>query len=112
MREDVVVEVHEGRLLVGVGVVEERLQAGVIGGAVEGDQGGGDFGAPLVEAELDVGDAGVELGPHGCRLVLAGVGHFFPFEGMLDVDQAGEAVQHRPKIRDQSKKSIHAGHGR
>ena len=46
--EDVVVEVDERGLLVGVRVVQDRLEAGVIGGTLDGDHGGGDFGAPLM----------------------------------------------------------------
>ena len=64
-----------------------------------------------MQTELDVGGAGVKVGAHRGRLVLPGVADFFSFEVMLDVDQAGETVEHGPKVGEQAEESVDAGHG-
>ena len=74
--EDGAVEEDEARLAVGLGVVEDRLQAGVVGRVFGGHDGRGDFGHPLVQREFDARGVGFEIRAHVVGFVVAGAGHF------------------------------------
>ena len=98
--EDDAVEEDEGGLFVGFGVVEDGLEAGVIGGVFNRDNCRGDFGNPLLESEFDASGVGFEVGAHGVGFVVAGGLAFFFVEGAFDVDEGGEPVDDGPEVGD------------
>ena len=109
--ENGAVEVYEAGLLVGLGVVEDRLQAGVISRVLNGDDRGGDLGDPLVEGELDARGIGLEVGAHAVGLLLARVSRFLLFQCTLDIDEAGEPVLKGPQVGNEAKEGVNRGHG-
>ena len=100
VREDDAIEEDEGGLFVGFGVVEDGLETGVVGRVFDRDDGGGDFGDPLLQGEFDARGVGFEVGAHGVGFVVAGGLAFFFVEGAFDVDEGGEPVDDGPEVGD------------
>lgn len=109
--EDGPVEEDEAGLLVRFGVVEDGLQAGVVGRCFGRDEGARDFRRPLVERKLHGGCVVVEIGPHRRRLFRGWVGNFDLFEVHLHAVKGGEAMDDGPQIGYEAKEGVHRGHG-
>ncbi len=94
--EDGAVEEDEAGLSVGLGVVEDGLEARVVGGVFGGHDRCGYLRHPLVQSEFDAGGVGFEIGAHVVGFVMAGAGHFFLVQVPLDVDQTCQSMYNGP----------------
>lgn len=70
--EEGAVEVDESGLFVGFGVVEDRLEPGLVRLVFDCDDRGRDFGDPLEEGKFDAGCLCFEIGAHTVDFFLGG----------------------------------------
>ncbi len=94
--ENGAVEEDEARLPVGLGVVEDRLQARIICGVFRRHYRCWDLGDPLVQRQVDAGGVGFEIRSHVVGFVVARAGHLFLVQVTLDVDQACQSMYDGP----------------
>jgi len=108
---DVVVEVDEGGLAVGLGVVEDAAEGGVGGVVGGGGRDARDAGDPGREGVLDGGAGGVELGAvDGCFERVSGF--LGGVEQALHGEEVREPVDYGPEVRGHAEQRVDGTQGR